>query len=122
MPGDKKFFINHNNRVEPNFHSQTYHLEAKASFKKRMQYNPMESAKKAKKPDYENVESDYAQNKLVTQNQQLQVNTIMQHVQQQLNKQNRADQSFDRNSNRQSSIFSRSLDNSIRKYSVSKVP
>ena len=52
---DRKFTINHNNRVEPNFHSQSYQEEARNSFKKRMQYNPMESAKKNKSPNIDNV-------------------------------------------------------------------
>ena len=43
---DNKFIINHNNTVEPNFHSQSYKVEARASYKKRMDYNPMEAAKK----------------------------------------------------------------------------
>jgi len=100
LPGDKKFYINHNNSVEPNFHSQTYQIEARASFKKRMQYNPMESAKKARKRDYDNVESEYAQSKLVSQSQQLSVSTIMQHVQQRLNRQRENEYSFDWQSKR----------------------
>ena len=65
-----------------------------------MQYNPMESAKKARKRDYDNVESEYAQSKLVSQSQQLNVSTIMQHVQQRLNRQRENEYSFDWQSKR----------------------
>ena len=61
---DRKFTINHNNRVEPNFHSQAYQAEAKASFKKRMHYNPMEAAKKRPNTKPENITSEYAQSNL----------------------------------------------------------
>ena len=54
--------MNHNNRVEPNFHSDSYQRQARDSFKKRMQYNPMESAKK--RPNTNNIQSEYAQQKL----------------------------------------------------------
>jgi len=60
-PGDRRFTISHNNQVEPNFHSETYQIEAKASFKKRMQYNPREAAKVQKnRPNLDNVQSEYS--------------------------------------------------------------
>ena len=58
---DRKFTISHNNRVEPNFNSMTYQEEARASFKKRMGYNPMEAAKKRHNPKLLNVTSEYSQ-------------------------------------------------------------
>jgi hypothetical protein len=61
---DRKFTISHNNSVEPNFHSQAYQAEAKASFKKRMHYNPMEAAKKRPNTRPENITSEYAQTNL----------------------------------------------------------
>ena len=36
---DRKFTINHNNRVEPNFNSSSYQEHARASFKKRILYH-----------------------------------------------------------------------------------
>ena len=66
-PGDHKFLISHNNQVKPNFQSQTYQIEAQASFKKRMRYNPMESAKKKdNKPAVDNAVSEYAQTRMLT--------------------------------------------------------
>ena len=59
----RKFTISHNNMVEPNFHSESYQEEARNSFKKRMQYNPMEAAKK--RPNLRNHESEYSQNRPV---------------------------------------------------------
>ena len=59
--GDRKFTISHNNRVQPNFNSQTYQEEARASFKKRMAYNPMEAAKKRHNPRELNITSEYSQ-------------------------------------------------------------
>ena len=58
---DRKFTISHNNRVQPNFNSQTYQEEARASFKKRMGYNPMEAAKKRHNPKLLNITSEYSQ-------------------------------------------------------------
>lgn len=61
---DRKFTISHNNCVEPNFHSESYQSEARASFKKRMKYNPMEAAKQKPKTRPENIKSEYAQENL----------------------------------------------------------
>lgn len=61
---DKKFTINHNNTVEPNFNSMSYQEQARASFKKRMQYNPMEAAKKRVNTQLDNYASEYGQQNL----------------------------------------------------------
>lgn len=60
----KKYVVEHNRLVQPNFQSTAYQAEATQIFKRRMTYNPREAAKNHKRVDKSKVESEYSMTRL----------------------------------------------------------